>query len=48
MDGTIRLGYSVTKQGEVYLGARYTRAEYDNRPRILFDTGLHIGVELRF
>ncbi len=48
MDGTIRLGYSVTKQGEVYLGARYTRAEYDDRPRILFDTGFHIGVELRF
>jgi len=48
VDGTIRLGYSVTKQGEVYVGARYTGAEFDNRPEILFDTGMHIGLELRF
>ncbi len=48
MDGTIRLGYSITKQGELYVGARYTGAEFDDRPQILFDTGMHIGIELRF
>jgi hypothetical protein len=47
-DGTIRLVYSVTRQADVYVGARYTGAEYDDRPEILFDTGMHIGLELRF
>lgn len=48
VDANIRLGYSVTKQADLYVGARYTGAEYDNRPEILFDTGMHIGFELRF
>lgn len=48
VDGTIRLGYSITRQAEIYLGARYTGAEYDDRPEILFDTGMHAGFELRF
>lgn len=47
-DGTIRLGYSVTRQAELYVGARYTGADYDDRPSILFDTGMHIGFELQF
>lgn len=48
MDGTIRLGYSVTRQADIYVGARYTSAEYDDRPEVRFDTGLHLGLELRF
>lgn len=48
VDGTIRVGYNVTRQAEVYVGARYTGADYDNGASILFDTGMHIGLELRF
>jgi hypothetical protein len=48
VDSSIRLGYSVTRQAEVYVGARYTGASYDNRPDILFDTGMHAGFNLRF
>jgi hypothetical protein len=48
LDGTVRLGFSVTRQAEVYLGARYTRADYGSRPDVLFDTGLHAGFNLRF
>ncbi|MEO7385892.1 MAG: YfaZ family outer membrane protein [Gammaproteobacteria bacterium] len=48
VDGTIRLGYSVTPQAEIYIGARYTGADFDNRPSILFDTGMHAGIDLRF
>ena len=48
VDGTIRVGYSFTKQAEAYIGARYVGADYDDRPSILFDTGMHIGLELRF
>jgi hypothetical protein len=47
-DGTVRVGYSVTRQAEVYVGARYTGANYEDRPCILFDTGLHAGFDLRF
>lgn len=48
VDATIRVGYSVTRQADVYVGARYTGADYDNRPSILFDTGMHAGFDLRF
>ena len=48
LDGTVRFGYSVTRQADVYVGARYTRADYNNRPSTLFDTGMNIGFTLRF
>jgi hypothetical protein len=48
VDGTVRIGFSVTRQAEVYVGARYTGADYNNRPSILFDTGMHAGFNLRF
>jgi hypothetical protein len=47
-DATVRVGYSVTRQAEVYLGARYVSADYKDRPSIKFDTGLHAGFNLRF
>jgi len=47
-DGTVRVGYSVTRQAEVYVGARYVSADYKDRPSIKFDTGLHAGFNLRF
>ena len=48
VDGTVRVGYSVTRQADVYVGARYVSADYDDRPSIKFDTGLHAGLNLRF
>jgi len=48
VDGTIRVGYSVTRQAEIYVGARYTGADFDDRPSLLFDTGMHAGFALRF
>jgi len=48
LDGTVRFGYSITRQADVYLGARYVRADFDNRPSTLFDTGMNIGFNLRF
>ena len=47
-DGTVRVGYSVTRQADVYVGARYVSADYENRASIKFDTGLHAGFNLRF
>lgn len=48
VDGTVRLNYSITRQAEVFVGARYTGADFDDEPSILFDTGLHAGLNLRF
>jgi YfaZ precursor len=47
-DVTGRLGYAITRQAEVYVGARYVRGEYEKGPDAYFDTGLHIGIGLRF
>jgi hypothetical protein len=48
VDGTIRVNYSITRQADLFVGARYTGAEFDDRPEILFDTGMHAGLNLRF
>jgi hypothetical protein len=47
-DATLRLGYSVTRQAEVYVGARHACADSDDRPSMCFDTGMHAGFNLRF
>lgn len=41
-------GYAITRQADVYVGARYVKAEFDNASSLLFDTGMHIGINLRF
>lgn len=48
VDSSIRLGYSVTRRAEIYVGARYLRVDYDQRPSVNFDTGMHAGFNLRF
>lgn len=48
VDSSIRLGYSVTRRAEIYVGARYLRADYDQRPSVNFDTGMNAGFNLRF
>ncbi len=47
-DAGIRLAYSVIRQADVFVGARYVRAEYKRRPDVHFDTGMHAGLSLRF
>lgn len=47
-DYSIRASYNVLKQADVYIGARYVRGDYDKAPQAYFDTGMHIGVALRF
>ena len=44
----VRLGYSVLRDGDVYLGLRRIQAKYDGLGRFTFDSGLHAGFELRF
>ena len=44
----IRAGYSVIRDGDVYLGLRRIEAEYKGRGGYKLDSGLHIGFEFRF
>jgi hypothetical protein len=44
----VRFGYSVLRDGDVYLGLRRIRAEYNDVVNYTFDSGLHVGLELRF
>jgi hypothetical protein len=41
-------GYHVLRDGVIYLGVRRIRAEFDKSPSVSFDTGIHVGVRLRF
>ncbi|MFQ5634196.1 MAG: YfaZ family outer membrane protein [Gammaproteobacteria bacterium] len=47
-DYTLRLAYNVMRQADVYAGLRYVKGEYDTAEDAYFDTGLHIGLTLRF
>jgi hypothetical protein len=44
----VRLGYSVLRDGDVYLGLRRIQSEYKGFGRFTLDSGLHVGLELRF
>ncbi len=44
----VRFGYSVLRDGDVYLGLRRIRAEYNGLTSFKFDSGLHAGFEIRF
>ncbi len=43
-----RVGYNVVRDADIYLGARSTKADYGGPGRFSFDSGLHIGFEIRF
>lgn len=44
----VRAGYSVLRDGDVYLGLRRIQAKYDGAGRFTLDSGLHVGFEIRF
>jgi hypothetical protein len=43
-----RVAYSVTRQADLYVGGRYVRADFDRAADLRFDTGFHVGIDLRF
>lgn len=48
VDISIKATYAVLRQGDVYLGLRNVRGEFDQRGAQSFDTGLHLGFRLNF
>jgi len=45
---TIRVSYNVLREADVYIGARYVRGDYKKASDVRYDTGMHIGMRLRF
>ncbi|MEL7539098.1 MAG: YfaZ family outer membrane protein [Pseudomonadota bacterium] len=43
-----RASYNVLRDADIYIGARYIRAETDQGPEVTLDNGLLIGVRFRF
>ena len=41
-------GYSVLREGQVYLGVRGVSADFKRSNSVTIDTGLHVGLRLRF
>ena len=44
----VRLYYSVIDDAELFLGVRNIHVKYDGSPSVDFDTGLNIGLKMRF
>jgi hypothetical protein len=44
----LRAGYSVIRDGDVYIGVRRIQSKYKRAGGYKFDSGLHIGFEFRF
>jgi hypothetical protein len=40
--------YNVLRTAQVYLGLRTIKADFEDSPKVTFDTGLHVGIRLRF
>ena len=47
-DFTVRIGYNVLKQADIYLGLRYVEGKFKNGTKAKFDDGAMIGLNIRF
>lgn len=47
-DYTLRFAYNVMREADIYIGARYVKGDYKKAPDAYYDTGMHIGLTLRF
>jgi hypothetical protein len=47
-DYSLRLGYNVMKEADIYIGLRYVKGNFDNGTKVDFDDGANIGFSIRF
>jgi len=47
-DASIRLQYALLRDADIFVGARYLNAEFDNDSRQLIDSGMNVGFSIRF
>ncbi|MEM6641204.1 MAG: YfaZ family outer membrane protein [Pseudomonadota bacterium] len=48
LDISVYASYSVLREGEVYVGFRNVKADFDGGGSFTFDTGIHVGFRLNF
>lgn len=48
LEASVGLSYDVLRDADIYLGARYVKAKFENLPDLAMDTGLHLGIRLNF
>ncbi|NNF51445.1 MAG: hypothetical protein HKN59_03310 [Gammaproteobacteria bacterium] len=48
LEASLGLTYDVLRDADIYIGARYVKAEFENTPDMTIDSGLHIGLRLKF
>ena len=44
----VRASYNLMRDADIFVGARYINGEYKTAPDAKFDTGMHVGISLRF
>ncbi len=47
-EAAVYASYEILREAEVYVGLRNVKADFDDAPEVTFDTGLHLGLRLRF
>jgi hypothetical protein len=47
-DYSVRLGYNILKQADIYIGLRYVKGDFDNGSKAEFDDGANIGFSIQF
>jgi hypothetical protein len=47
-DYSLRVGYSVMQQADLYVGYRYVESSFDNGTKAKFDDGFNLGFSIRF
>jgi len=47
-DFEARIGYNILREADIYLGLRYVEGQYEKQRKAEFDSGLILGVALRF
>jgi hypothetical protein len=45
---TFRVGYNLMREADIYIGARYVKGEYKKARDARYDTGMNMGITLRF
>lgn len=48
LEASLGLTYDVLREADIYIGARYVRAKFENQADFTLDSGLHVGVRLKF
>lgn len=47
-EAAVYVSYDILREAEAYIGLRNVKADFEDAPEVTFDTGMHVGIRLRF